>query len=106
MIEGCRLWQKQGLSPPAAVRDATNEYLDAEDVTQLWLDECCENEPGAWQSSASLFGSWKAWAGHNGEPVGSMRRLAQALEAKGFKKKPTNKARGFSGIRLRTAQCA
>jgi len=106
MIEGCRLWQKQGLSPPAAVQDATNEYLDAEDVTQLWLDECCENEPDAWQSSASLFGSWKAWAGHIGEPVGSMRRLAQALEAKGFKKKPTNKARGFSGIRLRTAQCA
>jgi putative DNA primase/helicase len=106
MVEGCLLWQKQGLNPPSVIRDATTEYLDAEDIFQLWLDECCEEDPDAWESSASLFGSWKLWAGRNGEPTRSMRRLSQALEAKGFKKKPTNKARGFSGMRLKTAQCA
>jgi putative DNA primase/helicase len=31
MIEGCLAWQQQGLSPPAAVREATSRYMDAED---------------------------------------------------------------------------
>ena len=26
-IEGCMEWQQQGLSPPAVVRDATDEYI-------------------------------------------------------------------------------
>jgi len=101
MIEGCFLWQKQGLSPPAVIQHATAEYLDAEDVIQLWVDEYCEKDPNFWDSSANLFGSWKLWASRNGEPAGSMRRLSQALEAKGFDRKHTNKARGFMGIRVK-----
>lgn len=35
MIQGCLDWQKQGLSPPPAVKSATDEYLSAEDLSPL-----------------------------------------------------------------------
>ena len=30
-VEGCLEWQRLGLAPPSAVRDATDEYLADED---------------------------------------------------------------------------
>ena len=100
-IEGCLKWQAIGLNPPAAVRDATAEYLDAEDTINLWLEEHCVREPNAWTPSSVLFASWKAHAERCGEPEGSQRRFVQMLEAKGFESKRTNKGRGVAGIRLR-----
>src|SRR5215217_4308824 len=31
MIEGCLAWQKEGLKPPQSVREASEDYLSAED---------------------------------------------------------------------------
>src|SRR5262245_49811366 len=100
MIEGCLQWQKTGLKPSHAVQQATAQYFEAEDSFALWPDECCEKTPDGWESSKALFNSWKEWATSRNEAVGTNKRLAQALEAKGFISKPTSKARGFSGIRL------
>jgi putative DNA primase/helicase len=99
-LQGCLKWQKTGLKPPEAVIQATADYLEAEDTFALWLEECCQKEPDAWESSKELFDSWRIWAQSRGEAVGSAKKLAQALEAKGFVKKPKSKARGFLGIRL------
>ena len=66
----------------------------------LWLEECCEKTPDGWESSAALFNSWKDWAASRNEPVGTNKGLAQALETKGFVRKPKSKARGFAGIRI------
>ena len=42
MIEGCLEWQRIGLSPPKAVTDATERYLESEDMLGEWMDECCD----------------------------------------------------------------
>jgi putative DNA primase/helicase len=42
MLEGCLARQRQGLNPPAVVRDATEDYLAAEDATGRWLEERCD----------------------------------------------------------------
>jgi putative DNA primase/helicase len=99
-IEGCLQWQKLGLKPPQAVLQATAQYFEAEDSFALWLDECCEKQPDAWESSKTLFASWREWALSRGEFFGTDKRLAQSLEAKGFVKQRKNKARGFQGVRL------
>lgn len=101
MIEGCREWQLIGLEPPTAARTATEAYLEAEDALAAWVDEQCEHDPQAWESSSALFASWKHWAGMNGEYVGSKQRLALALEARGFQPKRTTQARGLVGLRLK-----
>jgi putative DNA primase/helicase len=99
-IEGCLQWQKLGLKAPQAVLQATAQYFEAEDTFALWLEECCEKKPDAWEGSSALFASWKEWASSRGEFIGTSKRLAQSLEAKGFEKQRKNKARGFAGIRL------
>ena len=100
MVEGCLEWQRIGLDPPAAVRSATEAYLEAEDALTAWMDECCHREPQAWEKSSDLFGSWSVWAKRSGEPIGSRKQFAQSLEARGLNAKRTGTARGFLGLRV------
>ncbi len=100
-VKGCLEWRKIGLNPPKTVREATNDYLTAEDSFATWLEEC--TEPASdWHSekSADLFASWKVWAEKAGEDIGSQKRLASELQARGYAKKDTKTARGFEGIQL------
>jgi putative DNA primase/helicase len=100
-IDGCLAWQCEGLNPPAAVRSATADYLDAEDALTLWIEESAELDPNAWEASGVLFSSWKRWAERAGEFVGPQKRFAGALEERGFvPKRHTGGIRGFRGIRL------
>jgi putative DNA primase/helicase len=103
-VDGCLSWQQQGLQPPDRVRIATDDYLEAEDSVGAWLAECCDLEPGAWTASAVLWESWERWAQARGEFVGSQRRLAERLVARGFtSERDANRTRrGFRGIRLGT----
>ena len=101
MIEGCLEWQRIGLAPPRAVRAATDAYLEAEDALTAWIDEACERDPQAWETSTALFTSWNTYATSNGEHGGTVRRFTQALEARGFLSRRTAQARGISGLRLK-----
>jgi putative DNA primase/helicase len=101
LIQGCLDWQKHGLAPPEAVTAATAAYLEAEDAMAAWIDECCEPDPNAWERTATLFASWSAWADKTGEHVGSQRRFAERLEARGIPPQRKRDARGFLGLRVR-----
>jgi putative DNA primase/helicase len=100
MVEGCLAWQREGLNPPAAVRDATREYLEAEDDLAAWISDCCICDPDAWGGSTVLYRSWLTWAKTANAPFGSQRAFAQKLEAR-FKPHRTNSGRGFMGLKVR-----
>jgi putative DNA primase/helicase len=97
-VQGCLDWQREGLNPPSAVRNATAEYLASEDAVGRWIDERCIRDQGAWTSSGSLFADWKSWCQRNGEREGSQKHFAEQLETHGFQPERTRKARGFLGI--------
>jgi len=101
-IEGCLNWQEIGLSPPEAVKNATAEYLEAEDAIGQWLSDKTECDLNGWVSSADLFHSYKAWAQEAGEPMGSEKGLVDALKERGFKQKRQGGSgkRGFLGLRI------
>lgn len=99
-IDGCRQWQEMGLQPPASVRVATSDYLEAEDVLGAWLDECTVGDANAWASSNELFASWSAWAERHGEYIGSQKRLSEQLLSRGFEDRRTRTSRGFIGLRV------
>jgi putative DNA primase/helicase len=101
MIEGCLEWQRIGLAAPEAVTKATADYMAAEDSLGIWIADRCENDRGSWTSAKSLFESWKTWAEGAGDFVGSAKRLAQNLEARGYLRGRANQTRGFQGIRLK-----
>jgi putative DNA primase/helicase len=98
LVDGCLAWQREGLSAPAAVLDATSAYLEAEDALSMWIEEHCIRDAIAWTSSKKLFASWKSFAEQAGEFVGSAKTFAQKLEERGFQMKRTAKVRGFRGI--------
>jgi putative DNA primase/helicase len=99
-IDGCLLWQKEGLCAPKSVRSATSEYLIEEDALATWIDECCAVQPDVWTSGAELFQQWKHWAERSGESAGARRRFTQNLEARGYRRgrKPGSGDHGFVGI--------
>jgi putative DNA primase/helicase len=99
MIEGCLIWQSEGLVVPQVVNEATSEYLASEDAIGRWLDECCIRDPQAWTGTADLFGSWKSWAENNGEFVGSVKRFVRMLETQGFQQMRRMNGRGFAGLK-------
>ena len=102
-IDGCLEWQRIGLEPPAAVRNATAAYLESEDAVSAWLDDCCIVDPKHSAPSAHLFASWRAWAERNGEFAGSQKRLTQTLETKGFERMRHGGVRVIAGLRLNDA---
>ncbi len=85
------------------MREATDQYLEAEDTFTAWLEECTETASDwAFETSANLFASWKAWADKAGEETGTRKRFADTLQARGYAtKKGTGGVRGIEGIRLR-----
>ena len=100
LVEGCLEWQRGGLQPPQAVRDATAAYLEAEDAIAAWIDDRCERDITAWEQSTDLFASWKSWAERSGERPGTMKRFVQTLESRGYQSERKTHGRGFAGLRL------
>jgi putative DNA primase/helicase len=105
MIEGCLNWQKDGLTRPDVVVNATNEYFSEQDTVHQWVEDCCTL--GARQSDTlkTLFKSWSDYAIANGEKPGSSKWFNQTLSRLGceaVKHTPgDNTQRGFKGISVK-----
>jgi len=102
LIDGQRQWRLIGLAPPAAVIDATAEYVEDEDAVGQWLDDCGikANTPRARASMDQLYRSWVVWAGNNGEAKISKKALSQALCSHGFERYRVENERGFIGLHI------
>ena len=102
-IEGALMWQKSGLQAPAAVSDATSDYLDAEDATGNWLAECCIVHRTLHSAASDLFRSWRTWADSAGEFVGSQKAFSQRLVGRGFRPQRLGREckSGFVGLGLK-----
>ncbi|MHC1791996.1 DNA primase family protein [Solidesulfovibrio sp.] len=61
LIEGCRLWQLEGLEPPAEVTAATDDYQSAEDLAQAFLDARCEVASWASVGAGELHEEFTSW---------------------------------------------
>jgi putative DNA primase/helicase len=107
MIQGCLKWQQKGLTAPVSVTQATDEYLEVEDVLSAWIEDCCERNASSHTSTRLLYESWKAWVEPTGQFPGNEKWLAGKLEDAGFKRARMRaggeKVRGFWGLRLRKA---
>jgi len=100
MIDGCLMWQREGLRPPKIVTDATETYLQSQDDLQRFLDECCAVAKNERDSIEHIWDGWTDWANDCGEFVGSKRRLGDRLEDKDFERvKGTRGVREYLGLR-------
>jgi len=99
LVEGCLDYQKYGLTEPAAVREANAEYLREEDLTGLFIDECCTLCPGAEVSTKALYAAYKSWTQENNHRAISGTAFGRYVGAR-FEKGSTGKTRFYKGISL------
>lgn len=99
-IEGCLEWQQIGLSAPAAVIAATDEYLEQEDQFANWITESCELGSFA-HAAKSLYQSYKAWADRAGEFAIPQKRWSAQMLTRGFVKVKGASANMYKGIRVK-----
>jgi putative DNA primase/helicase len=84
MIDGCLEWQRIGLKPPKIVREATKEYLESQDTTQNFFDDCCVIAKDEFDSFAHLWDGYVDWCEDCREYVGTKKAFGQKLRDKGF----------------------
>jgi putative DNA primase/helicase len=101
-IEGCLAWQREGLKPPAAVQEATMDYMAAEDTLGRWVDQRCIQGNNCQTSSSALFADYRQWAQENNEWVPSQKVFSTNLEQRGFSRDHNRKGSFFMGIALLT----
>jgi putative DNA primase/helicase len=99
-IRGCLKWQRDGLHPPAAVKEASTAYFTEQDSLAAWVDERCQRETLATTPSRALFSNWKRWMDDRGEDPGTEKRFSESLERLAAKKR-TSKCVVFLGLKLR-----
>ena len=100
-IEGCLLWQREGLAAPAPVIDASAEYLESEDSLGQWLaDRIQVREDSEITAGSTLYDDWATWCKENGGPRWTLKAFGRALDERGFKRGRNNTVRGFVGVEL------
>jgi putative DNA primase/helicase len=100
-LAGLKAYQKEGLNPPEAVRNATKEYREDMDIIGQWIEERCERDLVAITSTAALYGDYKAWAEYAAGFALTKIAFARALVDRKFQKADTMKAKGFRGLKLK-----
>lgn len=106
LVEGCLMWQKDGLKIPDVVQQATDEYRASQDSFGEFISDCCVLEPDAWVSSEDLHEEYDAWLSERGEgwlngDSLNDKEFAKKLRRFGsFPQKGTGGVRGWGGIRI------
>lgn len=106
MLEGCRLWQDEGLAPPEAVVAKTRQYEDDEDILQQWIDEQCDLGPEYEVARKDLYAAWQSWCRSNGYRPGTARSFKRSVDARKDQlaieetQVGDRRLRGYSGIRV------
>ena len=97
-IVGYERWFEKGLETPEAIKEATNEYHDEQDVVAQWIDERCEVEIDGSTQAGVLYSDFKQWSA--GQFVLSNVKFAEQLRARGFDRFKSNGRYRWTGIRL------
>ena len=83
-LEGCLLWQEEGLRPPKEVQKATCEYREEMDPLSDFFEERCIFGRGAWVMSKDIYEAYKTWAVACEEVPISQTKFAKRLKERGL----------------------
>lgn len=99
-VEGCLLWQKEGLEPPESVQKATVEYREEMDTIGVFLDRCCNIGENEQVKAEELYLRYRKWATEFGEHPFSQTLFGRKMSER-FKKKRTKQGNVYSGVSLK-----
>lgn len=108
MVRGCLEWQRRGLGMPPEIKQATDEYREAEDIVGRFLRECVEFGPtrAYVTTNGGLMKKMKEWCDGLNLYAPGERTVAERLLSLGASRIVnigSKKERGWRGLRLRTS---
>jgi len=102
LVRGAHAWHRNGIGESTAVKDATEEYREAEDLFGSFMAECTMPVDRKHRSKVGdLYERWKMWCVDRGEKPGRLQDFAAALrdsDAETISEDGQNYVRGI-GIR-------
>lgn len=107
LIRGAADYARHGLTTPAAVQQATEDYQGEQDTIGRFVADCCVlGVPGAagmQTPSGALRGAYEAWCQQEGEEPVSAKKLAAQLQKPPYnvQSNRNSRFRFFDGIALR-----
>jgi putative DNA primase/helicase len=93
--------RRGGLSPPAAVCQATKNYRDDMDVLGEWLNRECEADPTASTLLSTLYTSYTEWIKNETWYLFSKRRFGRELKDRGYEKVVSHGQTVIRGLKLK-----
>lgn len=100
-VEGCLLWQKEGLEMPQVVADATAEYRAEMDLTGIFLSECTELDKDSVTNAADLFNVYVQWANKRNEHPATQTRFGRDMGAR-FERVHRSDGQYYKGMKLKS----
>ena len=84
-VDGCLLWQREGLKQPESVLAAGREYKTEMDVLASFLDDCCE--AGGEAKAGDLFKAYAIWAQAGNEYQMSSTKFGREMTKRYLRRK-------------------
>lgn len=98
-VDGCLMWQREGLKMPKVVLEAVREYRREMDVILAFIEDKCQT--GGSVQSSLLYAAYSSWAEENNEYRMSATKFGLEM-AKRFPKVKGKNYYFYNGISLST----
>jgi putative DNA primase/helicase len=111
-VDGCLLWQQEGLGSSQKIVEATSAYRDESDVLGPFLLECCVVNPDARAIRPAMYAAFVRWMEEQGyKRPPSPQAFAEMMRCRGFDDTGTMRVAGKSkpvwrGVGLLAGQTA
>ena len=99
-VEGCLLWQQEGLDPPPEVVGASESYRQEMDTLGEFLEACCVINAVATVTAKDLYAAYMQWLESNKDKGLSRVTFGQAMSERGFKAGRNWQGRYWQGVGL------
>jgi putative DNA primase/helicase len=100
MVEGCLLWQKEGLKPSKVISDHSNLYRSECDILGEFLTERCITGKTERATQKDIWGEWQSWAREYNYYSGTKKTLTRKLSDRGITNNGyIGKERAYIGLR-------
>lgn len=92
-VEGCLLWQREGLGEPEEVKAATEDYRDEMDVLGEFIKDKCVLHENTHADATPLYQAYLRWCQNAGEEGDTQTKFGKRLRERGFMQDRDKKTR-------------
>ena len=97
-IEGCLLWQTEGLHAPASVAASISAYRSEMDTVAGFIEDECHQDPSHRSSLANLYEQYASWCRTQNKHPRTKVQFGNALKSQGYAQVRDSTGRYWQGL--------